>query len=116
VQDAAQAFHFNNNHCTVITVLYYYHCNEKLLHGSMVILSNCLSHDTVAVHISQKLIINELKNTCTIKKIIYFTDGAKQHFKNQFQICNLLHHTRILGCQQNGISTLLLMEKEVVME
>jgi len=63
----------------------------------MVVLSDCLSHDTVAVHIIQEMILKEITKKCTIKKVIYFTDDAKQHFKNRFQISNLLHHEEDFG-------------------
>lgn len=83
--------------------IYYYHCNEKLLHGSTVILSNWLSHHTAAVHISQKLIINELRNKCAIKEIVYFIDGVKHQC-----CCSLLHIEKeiVSGCIfQTGSST-----------
>jgi len=32
-----------------------------------------------------------------LKKIIYMTDGAKQHFKNRYQITNLIHHEEDFG-------------------
>jgi len=40
------------------------------------------------------------------------TDGAKQHFKNRFQIANLIHHKDDFGVEkQNGILAQLPMEK-----
>jgi len=32
-----------------------------------------------------------------LKKIIYMIDGAKQHFKNRYQIANLIHHEEDFG-------------------
>ena len=49
-------------------------------------LSECLTHDTIAVYEFQKIITHYLK------KMIYFTDGAAQHFKNKYNFINLLHH------------------------
>jgi len=97
VQDAAQAFHFNNDQCTLHTIVYYYRSGNQIRHRSMVVLSDCLSHDTVAVHIIQEMILKEITKKCAVKKVIYFTDGAKQHFKNRFQISNLLHHEEDFG-------------------
>lgn len=32
-----------------------------------------------------------------MKRIIYYSDGAKQHFKNRFQIANLMNHETDFG-------------------
>jgi hypothetical protein len=92
VQDAAQAFHYNNDQCTLHPFVYYYRKDKELKHRSILILSDSLSHDTAAVYVSQKIVIKEIKSNYNVKKVIYFTDGAKQHYKNRFNIANLLHH------------------------
>ena len=33
-----------------------------------------------------------MKQSLRVEKIIYFSDDAKQHFKNKFQMVNLIHH------------------------
>lgn len=92
-QDASQAFHFNNNQCTVFPVIYYYKQNNELQHKSIVFLSESLKHDTAAVYAVQTLLMPIIKEDVkNPKKIIYMTDGAKQHFKNKYQISNLIHH------------------------
>lgn len=92
-QDAAQAFHFNNDQCTVFPVIYYYRINSDIIHKSCVFLSDSLNHDTAAVYTIQNLLIPEIrKDVRKLKKIFYVTDGAKQHFKNRYQIANLLCH------------------------
>lgn len=40
----------------------------------------------------QQLIPDIKKNVPNVKKIIYVSDGAKQHFKNRFQMENLRKH------------------------
>ena len=92
-QDASQAFHFNNNQCTVVPVIFYYKDDDKLTHQSMIFLSESLKHDTAAVYAIQTLLIPEIKKKVRkLKKIYYVTDGAKQHFKNKYQIANVIHH------------------------
>lgn len=94
-QDASQAFHFNNDQCTVVPVIFYYKEDDELKHQSIVILSDCLKHDTVAVYAIQTLLIPEIKKKVKkLKKIYYNTDGAKQHFKNKYQISNLISHEK----------------------
>ena len=83
VQDASQAFHFNNQQCTVFPVIYYYKENTELKHKSCIFLSDSLTHDTSAVFTIQKQLIPDIKKTVkNIKNLIYISDGAKQHFKN----------------------------------
>ncbi|KYN41612.1 hypothetical protein ALC56_03972 [Trachymyrmex septentrionalis] len=43
------------------------------------------------------MLLKEIQRRCTIKKALYFTDGAKQHFKNRFQMANLICHEEDFG-------------------
>jgi len=61
VQDASQAFHFNNQQCTIFPVIYYYKENSELKHKSCIFLSDSLKHDTFAVFTIQKQLIPEIK-------------------------------------------------------
>ena len=68
---------------------------DELHHTSCVFLSYSLKHDTAAAYAIQTKLIPEIKKTVpNIKKLIYLTDGAKQHFKNRFQMANLINHER----------------------
>lgn len=96
-QDASQAFHFNNDQCTVFTVVYYFLEDSEVRHRSFVFLSDSTSHDTAAVFTIQKLLLPEIKKHVNVDKIIYFSDGAKQHFKNRYQGVNLKNHKRDFG-------------------
>ena len=60
-------------------------------------LSDCLTHDTIAVYEFKKIITHYLKENLQPRKMIYFTDGAAQHFKNKYNFINLLHHEMDLG-------------------
>lgn len=91
-QNAAQSFHWNNDQVTIFTTVIYYTENGELKHRSLVILSDSLNHDTVAVYEFQKIIINYLKKNFNPKKMYYFTDGAAQHFKNKYNFTNIIHH------------------------
>lgn len=98
VQDAAPGFHWNNNQATVYPVVVYFKNNTELVHKSMVIISDCLSHDAVSVYIYQNLIvkfINTLVNRP--KKIIYMSDGAPQQYKNYKNFINLYYHEEDYG-------------------
>ena len=47
----------------------------------------------MSVNLIQEIIINYLKKSFDfVKKIIYFSDGAAQHFKNKHNFQNFLHH------------------------
>ncbi|KYM95356.1 hypothetical protein ALC62_00146 [Cyphomyrmex costatus] len=98
VQNASQAFHFNNEQCTVFPVIYYYKDKSELKHNCCVFLSNSVKHDTAAVYTIQKQLIPEIKKTVPkVKTLIYMTDGAKQHFKNKYQMANLINHKDDFG-------------------
>ena len=104
VQDAAQSFHWNNLQATLHPfVCYYIEIDEKnreplLMHTSFVIISENNNHDTIAVHLFQKSLINFLRNK--IKEptnIIYFSDGCAAQYKNRKNFVNLCHHNEDFG-------------------
>lgn len=64
----------------------------------MLIMSDCTTHDATAVYIMQQKLIPEIRKVCPeLKKVNYVSDGATQHFKNRFQMCNLMHHKKDFG-------------------
>ncbi|KAL7298729.1 hypothetical protein TKK_0008483 [Trichogramma kaykai] len=71
--------------------------NGKEAHQSIAIISNNLSHDTIAVYTYQKIIVKYLKENFDPKRIIYCTDGAAQHFKNKNNFTNLKHNEKDFG-------------------
>lgn len=84
IQDAAQAFHYNNDQCSVFTVVFYYRLKNEIQSCTIILLSNCTTHDAAAVYIMQEKVIPVVKEKCPkVRKIFYVTDGAKQHFKNR---------------------------------
>lgn len=99
IQNAIQAHHFNNDQCSLMPVIYYYREGEELKHKSIIFISECTKHDTVAVHLVQGLLIEEIRKQITfvLKKIIYYSDGARQHFKNRYNVSNLLEHEEDFG-------------------
>lgn len=97
VQEAAQAFHYNNNQATLYTAICYYREEKELLHDNFIIISDCTAHDANAVHICNTKIIEHLQKRHKVKKIIYVSDGAKQHFKNRYNIQNLAYHVSDCG-------------------
>ena len=80
LQDAAQGFHWNNSQATLHPFVIYYLDSGEVCHLSYVVISECMHHDTVAVHLFQKSFITFLKDLLPArlhpKNIIYFSDGA----------------------------------------
>lgn len=99
-QDAAQAFYYNNNQCTVFPYIFYYRKDGVIQHQCCIFLSDCIKHDSAFVYAAMTLIMPKIKAVVKkVRKMIYFTDGAKQHFKNRFQIDLLRHHKEDFGCE-----------------
>lgn len=94
LQDAAQGYHWNNAQATLHPFVCYYKDRGELKHVNVVIISNCLIHDTIAVHLFQKKLLEMLKTKIPfeIKKSIYFSDGAVSQYKNYKNFINLCHH------------------------
>ena len=66
---------------------------------TLVIISDCLQHDTIAVYLYQTMLIMFLKQALPfpLKKIMYFCDGATSQYKNRKNFLNLCHHEMDFG-------------------
>ena len=98
VQDEAQSFHWNNSMATLHPFFYYYRESGDIKHGNFVLVSDCNTHDTVAVYLFQKHLINHLKgNFQCVQKVIYFSDGCGGQYKNLKNFINLCFHQKDFG-------------------
>lgn len=90
LQDAAEGFHWNNSQATIHPFVVYYMDSGELRHVSYAVISDCLHHDTVAVHLFQKSLISFLKEKFGIfpRKIYCFSDGAASQYKNRKNFIN----------------------------
>ena len=95
VQDAVQSYHWHATSVTVHPFLCYYQDpGGSLQHKCYVIISEHTEHDTVAVHLFQRKLIQFLTETFTNvpNKIVYFSDGCSAQYKNRKNFINLCHH------------------------
>ncbi len=99
LQDAAQGFHWNNAQATIHPFVVYYMDSGELYHLNYVIISDCLHHDTIAVHLFQKNLMDFLKEKLgsVLRKVYYFCDGAAAQYKNRNFFINLCHHELDFG-------------------
>lgn len=99
LQDEAQSYHWNSAQATVHPFVIYYREENNVRHFSFVIISDCLQHNTVAVHLFQKKLINFLKSKFKngLTKIFYFSDGSAAQYKNKKNFLNLCCHERDFG-------------------
>ena len=101
LQDAAQGFHWNNSQATIHPFAAYFKKRGELCHLSYVIVSECLHHDTTAVHLYQRHFVAFLKSFLPTRsqpqKIVYFSDGAASQYKNRKNFINLSHHEEDFG-------------------
>ena len=101
LQVAAQGFHWNNSQATLHPFIAYYLDSGEVCHLSYVVISDCLHHDTVAVHLFQKSFIAFLKKLLPARlhprNMIYFSDGAASQYKNRKNFLNLCYHKEDFG-------------------
>lgn len=98
IQNAVPGFHWNNDQSTIFPVVIYFKKNNELLHRSLVIISDCNTHDSTAVNVFLKIVTDFIKSLSnTAKKIFYFSDGAPQQFKNYKNFVNLYYHKEDFG-------------------
>ena len=71
----------------------YYKYEGKICHGSFFLLSDCNTHDTVAVHLFQCYLISHLQEKSQfVNSIVYFSDGCVGQYKNLKIFQNLCLH------------------------
>ena len=99
LQDAAQGFHWNNSQATIHPFVTYYRESGKLEYVSYVIISDCLHHDTIAMHLFQKNLVQFLQGKFSkVDKILFFRwiCSSVQKSKNFVNLCN---HKEDFGVQ-----------------
>ena len=96
IQDAVQGFHWNNTQATIHPFVAYYDdaVRGEVCFLNFVIISDSLTHDSVAVHCFVKKLLTFLVTKLTVKKVYYFSDGAASQYKNKKNFVNLAFHNR----------------------
>ena len=101
IQDAVQGYHWKNSQATIHLIVTYYKSNTdvpKIEHINFVVISDTLTHDTAAVHLFQKHLIEFLcEQNILVSKVMYFSDGAASQYKNKKNFLNLVNHNDDFG-------------------
>lgn len=94
VQEEVQGHYWNNSQISILPSVIYYKENGIVKNLSTVGVLENNTHDTVSVYMFQKQLVELIKlKIPNVKKVIYFSDGAPQQFKNKKNFRNLcLHH------------------------
>jgi len=92
--------HWNTAQATVLPFACYYRQikDSGIQPLNLVVISDCLDHNTTAENSFQKSLIPSLKSKITgPQKMIYFTHGLAAQYKNRFNVSNLLQHEEDLN-------------------
>ena len=100
IQDEIQSYHWSKQQVTLHPFVCYWVESGESRHTSYVAISECLVHDTAAVHLFQRgfsfnfnsFNFLQQKLDCKPKKIFYFSDGCAGQYKNRNFFINLCHH------------------------
>lgn len=94
IQDSIQGYYWANDQATILPFLGYMKMMDgNVISASMAIISDHLSHDTVAVHAFLRPVFQFLRDlNPSLKKIQYFTDGSGAQYKNKKNFANLCAH------------------------
>ena len=87
-QDEIQSAYWAYNQITLFTVCAW---EQKRCH-SLVIVSDCLTHDKYAVCCFLDLVVKYLKQQVDhLEEVVIFSDGCAGQFKQKFVLCHLTH-------------------------
>ena len=102
---------------TLHPFVYYYKDEGQICHGNFVLISDCNTQDTVAVHLFRHRLINHLEEKFQfVSNIVYFSDGCAGQYRNLKTFGTYVFMRRILIFLLNGISLLQVMDKVHQME
>lgn len=103
IQDEIQSFHWTNAQATIHPFgIYFKNESSDVEHTNLVIISDCLKHNTTLVHLFQRYLIKYLKEKYSIvKRIIYFSDGSASQYKNRKNFLNIAMHETDFECPAN---------------
>lgn len=82
IQDAAQAYYYTKDQCTIHPICLYYKQNSEIKHKTIIIIAESLTHTVQTVYLFQTKLVQYI-TVFGNKKIIFFTDGAPSHYKNK---------------------------------
>ena len=67
-------------------------------HVAYIAVSECLTHDTITVHLFQHILLLEMFGEKP-KKVFYFSDCCADQYKNYKNFMNLRHHSVDFGVE-----------------
>ncbi|CAF1621629.1 unnamed protein product [Adineta ricciae] len=90
-REVQQGF-FSQRQVTLFTI----HLTVGREQRNVAIISDYMEHITSFVYCAQQILVRFIKKnfplTHSVNSILLFSDGASGHFKNNVNICNLIHH------------------------
>lgn len=94
-----QSHHSNKMQATIHPFVVYLFQGTDVHHLFYVAISNCLTHNTVAVHLFQVKLIAHIESRIGAhpSKIYYFSDGSAAQYKNCKKIANISFHSADFG-------------------
>ena len=99
IQDAAQGVHWSNTACTLHPWICYYREDNSIKTFSVLFVSDCLVHNTVAVYTFQKILVKLLQEKLNLLDTHYFSDECSQQYKNKKNFLNLAPHVSDFGVE-----------------
>jgi hypothetical protein len=96
LQDEAQGFRWNNAQTTIHPFVIYFKKSDALNteHENLVMVSDCLKHDSILLHTFQQHLMKFIQNTfeLPLKKMVYFSDRSAAQYKNRRNFLNITCH------------------------
>lgn len=98
-QDEIQSAYYSYTSSTLFTCMVYFGENDKICNDSYVIITDfsgykgSKGHDKYSVSCFTKLAIEEFmkrQDSYQINKLIFFSDGTGQHFKQKYSLCQVV--------------------------
>ena len=115
-QDVVQSFHWNNSQATLHPFVVYYKSKGELKHLNLCVISDCLKHDSLAVHAYINKGIPYIKEQRPFVTKLHSSVMDVEDSTKTIRICTMsVSASKTLELKQSGISLLHLMVQDLVM-
>jgi hypothetical protein len=110
LHNEAHGFYRNNAQSNIRPFVIYFKKSDALNteHENLVMISDCLKHDSIVVYSFQQHVMKFIENTFESplkKKIVYFSGGSAAQYKNRKKLQNITCHNEDLPAEWHFFAT-----------
>lgn len=99
LQEEVTSHYYSRSQCSLLTIAaYYMGSSGEMEHSTYCGITEDLLHDVTPVLYGIRWVLEQVSSKTPVELVHYFTDGARQHFKNRTIALVITGHEILFGC------------------